>query len=352
MRYIYKINSSYDGFSPSKIRDRLSGGRLLKLGWARYLDTISVNDEVWIVFKGPRFENGVYIKGLVHSIDRTGGGIQLRVRQFSTASPLTDAVTSEAILAVVDTRYRQVFLWPADWAVPAPCGAADCGQRNCRQCVHWIDRPIIDAQHYRNPNALRGVNVVPAYWAIPARCYLYYGDRNPAPWIRRLTDMFAAFKVGEERFAHPLAAGMAAALEAKNEGSFDAIVPIPLSPDKAAARELDRTGVLASELSTLLGTKVQKYLGLTGAISKRRMILQGYTPTEFKRHYRRLLSVDPRIANCRRILLIDDAITRGSTLSVAVAAIQTMAPDAEIVVAAAVQMVVKEAVADENGPAW
>jgi predicted amidophosphoribosyltransferase len=164
--------------------------------------------------------------------------------------------------------------------------------------------------------------------------------------------MFAAFKIGEKRFAHPLAAGIAAALQARGEPGFDAIVPIPLSPDKAAAGELDRTRALGGELSNLVQTRLYNYLELTGAISKRRMILQGFTPSQFKRRYGELLKVDPRIINFKRILLIDDAITRGSTLSVAVAAIRSVAPDADIVVSSAVQMVVKDVVADQNGPAW
>lgn len=352
MRYLYKINSAYDGFRPARIPERLHDGRFLTLGWAKYIDAIRLNDEVWVVFKGTGFPNGVYAKGLVASIDEENGTIQLRVRQHSTTVPLTDDPTSAAILAVINVRYRQVFLWPPEWAVPAPCGAQDCANRNCRQCAHWVDRPIIEASHYRAPKALRGVNVIPAYWSIPPRCYLYYGNRSPAPWIRRVADMFAAFKVGEARFAYPLAAGIAAALQARGEGPFDAIIPIPLSPDKAASGELDRTKVLAAELSQLAGAGVRNYLTLAGPISKRRMILQGYTPTQFKQRYRRLLQVDPKIVDFQRILLVDDAITRGSTLAVAAAAIQAVHPQAEIVVSSAVQMIVKEVVANENGPAW
>jgi orotate phosphoribosyltransferase-like protein len=64
------------------------------------------------------------------------------------------------------------------------------------------------------------------------------------------------------------------------------------------------------------------------------------------------LVVDPAIANLNRILLLDDAITRGSTLAVTMKAIRQIAPNIEIVVVAAVQMVIKDAVADHNGPAW
>lgn len=352
MRYLYKINSAYNGFSPKRIPERLVDGRLLTLGWAKYLDAVHLGDEVWIVFIGNGFENGVYAQGLVAAIDTNTGSIQLRVRRFSTTTPMTDATTSAALLTTVSIRYRQVFLWPADRQVREACHASDCSERRCLACDVWGGIPQIDPAHYRAPTGLRGTTVVPGYWIIPPRCFLYYNRRQPAPWNRRATDMFAAFKIGERRYAFPLAAGMDTALRVRGEGGFEGIVPIPLSPEKAAAGELDRTAILATELGRLNGARPRQLLSLDGPISKRRMQAQGFTPTQFMNRYRQLLRVDPEIANMRRIVLLDDVITRGSTLSVAVAAIRTANPAIEIIVAAAGQMIIMAAVADQNGPAW
>ena len=82
------------------------------------------------------------------------------------------------------------------------------------------------------------------------------------------------------------------------------------------------------------------------------MIAQGHTASHFKRRYEQFLQVDPSFAQLHRILLVDDVITRGSTLSVAVAKIRSLHPGVEVIVTAAGQMVVKDAVADVNGPAW
>lgn len=352
MRYLYKINSRYDGFSPGRIPERLVDGRFLKLGWARYLDALNLGDEVWIVFVGGKFEHGVYVQGLVARIDSDENEVLLRVRSHSTAAPLTDEATSAALLSAVSVRYRQVFLWPADRQLQENCLLADCGARQCLACDMWKGLPRIEQAHYRAPAPLRGTSVVPAYWIVPPRCFLYYDGRTPAPWNQRTTQMFASFKVGESGYAYPLAAGMNAALNASGEHGFDAIIPIPLSPEKAAAGELNRTAVLASELGTLNGVPVRSYLSLAGPISKRRMLAQGFTPTQFKARYRQLLRVDPNVANLHRVILLDDVITKGSTLSVAIASLQAMNPEVEIVVAAAGQMIVKEVVADENGPAW
>ncbi len=353
MRYLYKINSAFNGFSPRRIPERLVDGRFLSLGWAKYLDALNVRDEVWIVFVGKGFENGVYVQGLVATIDRAASTVQIRVRSSSTNAPLTDAETSAALLKAVSVRYRQVFLWPADRQLQQDCGAADCGARRCKNCDVWNGLPQIDPAHYRPPAALRGATVVAAYWIIPVRCYLYHAnERPPAPWNRRVTQMLGEFKVGERRYAYPLAAGIDAALRARGETGFDAIVPIPLSPEKAAAGELNRTSALASELSRLVGAPVRNDLSLAGPISKRRMQAQGYGPAEFQARYRGLLEVDPGIANVGRIILLDDVITKGSTLSVAAAALRAVNPEIEIVVAAAGQMILKAVVADENGPAW
>lgn len=352
MRYLYKIYSPYDGFFPARIPDRLEDGRFLTLGWARYLDALHLGDEVWIVFTGPRFENGVYVEGLVAGINPNDNTVRLRVRRKSTRAPLTDAQTSAELKDAVKTRYRQVFLWPADRLVQPECHAADCGKRKCLQCDLWRGLPQIEPADYRNPAALRGLTVVPAYWSVPPRCYLYYGGRQVAPWNRRVTDMFSAFKIGEGRFAYPFAAGINEALRSRGEQGFDAIVPIPLSPEKAEAGELDRTAAIAGELSKLNGVPVRSLLSLSNPISKRRMITQGFTPTQFKNRYRQYLTVDPAIAEPNRILIVDDAITKGSTLSVAVDKIRATTPNVDIVVASAVQMIVKEVVANDNGPAW
>lgn len=353
MRYLYKINPAYDGFYPRRIPERMIEGRLLRLGWRKYIDAVHLGDEVWVIFAGRGVENGVYAQGLVARIDAEAQTVDIRVRRHSATTPLTDDETSGALHAAVSVRYRQVFLWPADRQLPDNCHVADCIARQCLGCDVFNSLPPIEAAHYRNPPALRNIVVAPAYWLIPPRCFLYYNGRQPSPWVRRATEMFQAFKVGGKGYAFPLAAGVKAALDARGLNGFDVVVPIPLSPEKAAAGELDRTGVLAAELARLIpAARARPLLSLAAPISKRRMQAQGYTPTQFMNRYRQLLTVDPAIAGLRRIVLLDDVITKGSTLSVAVAAIRRANPQLEIVAAAAGQMIIMAAVADQNGPAW
>ena len=52
-RFLYKIWSRYDGFTPTRIPDRGDGRGRLILGWTRYIDVIEAGAEVWVYFYGP-----------------------------------------------------------------------------------------------------------------------------------------------------------------------------------------------------------------------------------------------------------------------------------------------------------
>src|SRR5206468_2953691 len=89
VKFVYKINSAYNGFAPARIPDRMLSGERLVLGWARYLDDVSRRDEVWVYFKGSRVPDGIYARGRVTSIDRAKAQVLIRVDSYSTTEPLT-----------------------------------------------------------------------------------------------------------------------------------------------------------------------------------------------------------------------------------------------------------------------
>ena len=89
MKFLYKIWSGYDGFTPRQISRRLQR-KTLALGWRRYIDSVEEGHEVWIYFHGPRVVlPGVYAKGFVQAIDSDQGRLRLRVREHSSDAPLT-----------------------------------------------------------------------------------------------------------------------------------------------------------------------------------------------------------------------------------------------------------------------
>ncbi len=352
MRFVYKINSSYDGFSPSKILERMRDGLYLELGWRKYIDVVSLRDEVWIVFTGRGFEKGVYVQGLISTIDADTSKVRIRVRNFSQDVPLSDQHTSGSLIEAVNVRNRQVFLWPQGIEIQETCSVSDCLAKKCQSCRIWQTFPLLDKAHYSPPRALRGFPVIPAYWIVPKRCFLYYGSLQPAPWHKIISAKFASLKLGEKSMIYPFAVGINSALAISGVAGFDAIVPIPLSPDKISNGELDRVSELGRELSKINGIPLRRILSLSNPISKRRMVQQGFTASEFKERYNEFLQVDSKVKQFKKIILLDDVITNGTTMSVAANSLRRVNANLEIVVTSAGQMTLKDVVSNLNGPAW
>jgi predicted amidophosphoribosyltransferase len=273
----------------------------------------------------------------------------LRVREHSTHTPLTDAETTARVADVVSVRYRQVFLWPDEWDMVPECHRESCQRRLCDNCATWQALPVIDQAHFAAPSGIRATAIVPAYWIIPNRCYLYSDHKQPATSTSRITHIFGEFKIGERSYAYPLARGIFEALSQAGRLEFDAIIPIPLSPDKAEAGEVHRTKLLAQELSRLLGVPVREHLSLVEPISKRRMLAAGCSLGEFRRRYYQALQVSDRVTEYKRALLVDDVITRGATLSCAARRLVEANRQLDIVATSAGQMIVKRAVREEGG---
>jgi hypothetical protein len=354
LKWLYKIYSNYDGFRPAVIPDRLHDGKLLELGWERYLDDVETGDEVWIYFHGRhRFENGVYAKGRVRRIDRKGRKVYLRVQEYSTSQPLTDAATSAQVAAVVATRYRQVFVFPTELEPIPACDlatvASTCAERLCGTCPNWQSMPLIRPADVTVPERVGAAvkEVVSAYWVIPSRCYLHAEHKPIQIGVRRASEQFYRFKTGDQNLAYPLALGVFEALRARHllDDDFDAIVPIPLSPDKEARDEIHRTRLLANELARLLGIEATELLRLNQAISKRALRL---APPYFEARYAKALEVSDAATQYRRILLLDDVITRGSTIAVAASRLAKLNPALEIRAVTAGCMILKSSVRDET----
>lgn len=354
MKFLYKIWSGYDGFAPRRLPDRLIGGKDLTLGWHKYIDSVERGNEVWIYFYGPhRFTPGVYVRGFVRTVDPDHNRVVLRVRKASSENPLTDAETSDRIGQVVAVKNRQVFLFPEKWDTAPHCTlhtvADSCANRLCDNCSTWSGLPLIKSSiNWPHRIPAHVVAFAPAYWVIPSRCYLHRVG-TIANAVRRTSQVFMRFKVGEEALAYPLALGMYNVLMKRGLSDFDAVVPIPLSPDKEKSGEIHRTKLLARELCRLLGAHLASVLSLRHAISKHKLrIHSGLSVMQFEARYAEAVDVDTRVREFRRILLIDDVCTEGSTLRCAVQALRAVHPNSEITLATAGQMIVKNVVKHEG----
>lgn len=349
MRFLYKIWSGYDGFRPRVIPNRADARGRLTLGWHHYIDVLERGAEVWVFFHGPHaFTPGVYVKGFVQEIDPAENRVLLRMREWSTDEPLADDATNAVVADAVAQRGRQVFYLPQT-LIPTPtCNIQNCAIRQCDNCARWAHLPVVADGTYAWPSRLPGTltDFVPGYWVVPTRSFVYRLSRRVSRGIRETTDLFYQFKAGEERLAYPLARGIYEALRRRGTLDFDAIVPVPLSPDKA--QELHRTRALARELGGLLGIRVVEALSLRQPVSKRRLRNQGWSAPEFERHYLGLLDVAPHMIRHTNVLLIDDVCDHGSTLRCASVRLRQAHPAIQVTAVAAGQMVIREAVRDES----
>jgi hypothetical protein len=355
MKFLYKIHSGYDGFTPQKIPERVHG-HTLRLGWKLYIDVIEEGDEIWVYFHGQhKFKNGVYLKGIAEDIDYDRHVVLLRVSKFETSQPISSDADSLRIAAVVAPRYRQVFLLPEELEAAPTCTVATsadtCKARLCGACSKWKALPTVNRRILKTPHRLDGKidRFAPAFWVIPSRSFLYQESRPIRPGVRRTSELFMRFKTGDENLAYPLALGMQRALAKAHRLDFDAVVPVPLSPEKAKNGEFNRTRALAKELALLLGAPVREWLTLSHSVSKRKLRTGlGFTASEFENNYATKLLADPRFSTVGSVLLVDDVCTEGSTLRVCAAAIRHVHPTAAIIAATAGQMTVKRVVKDAS----
>jgi predicted amidophosphoribosyltransferase len=161
--------------------------------------------------------------------------------------------------------------------------------------------------------------------------------------VQETSHLFTRFKFGEKALSFPLALAMCETLSRRGHVRFDAIVPIPLSPAKKRAGEIDRTHLLARHLGRLLRLRVVRGLALMHSISKRQFMKRG-TRREFEDRYHNLLTVRPALRGRQHILLVDDVCTHGSTLSVAYNRLREFNPECTVVATTAGLMVRKETV--------
>jgi len=347
MKFLYKIYSRYDGFTPSRIPERKDEDGRLVLGWRHYIDVLERGAEVWVFFHGHRsYRAGVYVKGFVQEIDSDSSQVFLRVREWSSTEPLDDRQTNALVADAVAQRGRQVFFLPETLRPTPTCNVQSCASRQCDHCARWNRLPVIANGSYAWPTRLTNnlSAFVPAYWVIPTRSFVYRLDRPIARPVQESSDLFYRFKAGEGALAYPLARGIYEALRRRHLLDFDAIVPIPLSPDKTS--ELHRTRALARELGRLLGIPVVEALSLRAPVSKRRLRNAGWSARDFERHYIELLEVASQVARHNRVLLIDDVCDHGSTLRCGAERLRQDHPHLNVMAVSAGQMVIREAVPD------
>ncbi len=214
--------------------------------------------------------------------------------------------------------YRQAVRF----ILPVECLACRCSLgtdaipffcTDCWQAIRPLQRP--SCSHCDQPF----VSTAATSYSPEHRCQNCH-ERPPAyerawtlyPYLSPLQDAICAFKYrGKSRLATPLARLMVQALPSALD--IDVIIPVPLHPSRLRAREFNQSLLLADRIGPHLGRPV-------ATTSLARVLATDpqttLTRQERLRNLRQAFAVRaPETIADRRILLIDDVFTTGSTLN-------------------------------------
>lgn len=352
MKYLYKINSSFDGFTPQKIEERIKNG-FLTYNWREYFEDIQKGDIIFTYFVGHNVTKGVYLISRVFKI-RSNKQVKCRVLHYHHNKPLiTESQLRKyekkvlirprgsvyVIPPSLDKRFDRFYKKEAvcDLRLDKKIKCEQCYERNsfkCKSCRIFNPNIIIK---WDNEISLRIPNIeeiTAPFWIIPRQQHWMKKTVSEHP----LSDVFYSFKSGYEKYARLFAFGIIKAIHSHpklSKTDFDCILGVPLSPNKKRNHELDRVSELCKLISRELGIPYKTNgLSLRKSISRRAYKLMGKEQSQFVNRYYNSLSINASLKN-KKVLLIDDVITDGTTLRTIAKKIKDKSPSTNIIAATA-----------------
>jgi len=353
MNYLYKINSSFDGFTPQKIEERLEKDSYLVYNWREYFDDLSRGDIIFTYFTGPGTRKGIYLISKVSEIKKDKRVIG-KVLRYDRNEPLIPPEEFEKYEKAILTRLiGSVYVIPPflditfeDFRVKVTISEIDVGKRvncyichkkkvfNCKNCpilstkylINWLEPEV----SLKIPN-IEGM--VAPFWIIPRQSHLIKITIREHP----ISKAFYSFKAGYKVYCRLFAFGIINAME--NHPDFkdlklDYIIGIPLSPDKIESGEVDRVSELCHIISKEIGVAyLRDALSLDEPISRRFYKLLG-KESMFLQDYYTYLKLNSKYSLADKfILVVDDVITDGKTLRAVSKKIKDIYPSCKIYVA-------------------
>jgi hypothetical protein len=349
MKYLYKINSLYDGFTPQKIEERMEKGTFLTFNWREYFDEVEPGDVVFTYFIGSGVKKGVYLICKVSKI-MDNRKVLGRVLRYDQKEPLISPTEfAEYENAIITRPIGSVYVIPSlldiafedlrkkvtisEIEVGEVANCYRCETKNCSECSLLKPNFLIK---WENEVALKislMEQVISPFWIIPRQSHWMKKTISEHPISRIWYD----FKSGYTAYAKLFAFGILKAMEndPRFNAQFDFVLGVPLSPEKKRNNELDRVSELCEILSS--ETKIPylpEGLSLTANVTKGEYRRLG--KTTFGPDYYAALKLEfPTSLNDKTVLLIDDVVTDGTTFRIISRKIKDSYPDCHIFGAAA-----------------
>ncbi len=213
--------------------------------------------------------------------------------------------------------FDQVYSQALDWLFPARC--AGCGALG----EHWCARCQAQVQRLAEPLCLRCGTPLQAKGEDCAACsqreFAFTAARAWARYAGELRQAILKLKRRKnEALGRALAPGLIETLQERN-WKIDAIIAIPLAPRRLAERGYNQVDLMAAPLAKAV------HIGLLPGALLRRVETQpqkGLTIRERWENTRHVFEADVAQVRGRNVLVMDDIMTTGATLSAAAGALK------------------------------
>ena len=356
MKFLYKINSAYDGFTPQKIEERLHKGIYIVYNWKEYFDNVEKGDVVFTYFVGRGVKKGIYLIAKVSEIkkDKLVIGKVLRYDQDKPLVPpqefekykdkiLTRPIGSVYVIPssldiVFEDLKKKVAISEIDIKKRVDCYTCYRNKAfNCNSCVLLNPNYLIKWDEEVSSKIRRLGKIketTSAFWIIPRQAHWMKKTITQHP----ISEMFYDFKSGYYYYSNLFAFGILKAIDyhPRFKIKFDYVLGIPLSPDKKKSGEIDRVAKLCEIVSKELKVNyLNDGLKLTKPISRRSYKLNGLGNQDFSRDYYKYLDLNTPNLNNKTILIIYDVITDGITLKTTAKKVMDQYPNVSIYAATA-----------------
>lgn len=202
-------------------------------------------------------------------------------------------------------------LWTAlDWIFPPECAACgEPGYRLCLTCqkkinfINYESPNHEDLEHQMKSKRDRRGHFVPAFCSDSRHLAYYEGV---------LRECVHSLKYNENRGLGELFSRWLAALISQAGWRVDLAIPVPLSEQRFKARGYNQSALIAKPLAARLGTLYNAF-GLKRILDTPSQV--GLSAEERRRNVTHAFAAEGAIIRSRSVLLVDDVMTTGSTLS-------------------------------------